>query len=67
MRLLENLCGRSSDESIKLWNVQERTEQQHLIGHKSGVTAIAFGPDNKLLVNAARNDPARVWNLKAKP
>jgi len=45
------------------WSVAAAEQVATLGGHAGGVAALAFTPDRCLLAVAARNGPARLWNL----
>src|SRR6476619_7285359 len=45
------------------WPVAAAEQVATLGGHAGGVAALAFTPDRCLLAVAARNGPARLWNL----
>ena len=53
----------SGDETVKLWDVETGLERTTLFGHQSGVTALSFAPDDRILASAGRDDPVRLWKL----
>ncbi len=49
---------------LKLWDVTSGKESASLRGHGDGISAVAFGPDNKALATAGYDDVI-LWDLPA--
>jgi len=48
---------------VKLWHVAARTERTTLRGHRGGITALAFAPDDRTLGSAGVDDAVTSWEL----
>lgn len=48
--------------AVTLWDIATGREAARLIGHGSGVNAIAFSPDGRRIVTASDDHTARVWD-----
>lgn len=59
----KQLASGSSDETIRLWDVESQTVTHTLRGHASGVSAIAYSSNNSQLFSGAMDGPVRIWNL----
>ena len=55
----------SSDNGIKLWNVENGQLIKTLTGHKSGVLALAFSPDGKMLASGSYDETIKLWNIES--
>ena len=56
----------SSDNTIKIWDVETGTEKFTLEGHSSSVKAIALTPDGKTLISASDfwwDNTIKIWDL----
>ena len=46
-----------------LWDLRTGRPTQPLLGHLSGITAVAFSPDGKTLASAALDLQLKLWNI----
>ncbi|MBD2186114.1 caspase family protein [Planktothrix sp. FACHB-1355] len=60
----KTLASASSDNTIKLWNLQSQTAIATLTGHSSSVNSVAFSPDGKTLASASTDNTIKLWNLQ---
>lgn len=52
------------DGSLSLLDTQTGNQQYRLDGHFAEIEDLTFSPDNKLMVSIAKDEPARVWNIR---
>ena len=52
---------------IRLWDLSDRNRpvafSQTLIGHRDGVTSLAFSPDGHTLASGSSDETVRLWNV----
>ena len=60
------LASGSSDETIKLWNLETKTEIATLEGHKYSVNSVAFNHNEALLASESRDKTIKLLNLETK-
>jgi RNA polymerase sigma factor (sigma-70 family) len=60
------LASGGSDQSIHLWDIQERKEIGVLKGHIGWIYGINFSPDGTILASCAADDESiRLWDVRA--
>ena len=59
----KTVISASTDNTIKIWDVETGTEKFTLKGHSSWVSAIALAPDGKTLISASRDNTIEIWDL----
>jgi len=50
------------DGTLRLWNIENRTEDARLEGHNGRIGAIAFAPSGDTLVTGSADGTIHVWN-----
>ncbi len=56
----------SSDNTIRLWDFQERRLLGTFEGHTGAVVCIAFSPDGRLLASKSLDSSVRLWSIDTK-
>ena len=54
----------SSDNTVKVWNLETGVEQLTLTGHSSSVLAVAVTADGKRVISGSSDNTVKVWNLE---
>ncbi|HEX4608946.1 MAG TPA: beta-propeller fold lactonase family protein [Urbifossiella sp.] len=54
-----------ADNTVRVWNVDTKTETAHMKEHKGDVLAVAMSPDGKQVVTGSNDQTAIVWGLGA--
>lgn len=54
----------SADMNIKIWDMEDAYELQHLEGHKAEVTTVAFSPSEKIVASGSRDNTIKLWNFE---
>ncbi len=62
----KTLASASEDNTIKLWNLDTKTEITTLRGHSARVWSVSFSPDGKTLASASSDNTIKLWNLDTK-
>ena len=60
------LASGSRDRTIKLWNVESRTEVATLEGHSDSVTSVAFNKEGTLLASGSYDRTIKLWNVESR-
>ncbi|NET61323.1 MAG: hypothetical protein F6K47_35905 [Symploca sp. SIO2E6] len=58
------LASGSSDDTIKIWNLEEGEEPQTLSEHQDLVSSVSFSPDGKFLASGSGDKSIKIWNLE---
>jgi WD40 repeat protein len=53
----------SSDNTLKVWELQSGREVITIEGHSASVNGVALTPDDRRAVSASRDKTIRVWDL----
>jgi hypothetical protein len=53
----------SSDNSVRLWDLQSGKEVRSYLGHTSHTHAVAFSPDGKTFLSCGMDGTMRRWNV----
>jgi WD40 repeat protein len=59
-----HLISVSSDQSLKIWDLNSGAELFTLFGHKDKVIAVAAIPYSELVVSASRDTTLKIWDLR---
>ena len=54
----------SWDNTVRIWNLQSKTQKSVLQGHTKWVTSVSITSDNKYIVSASNDDTVRIWNIE---
>ncbi|GAA0664249.1 hypothetical protein GCM10010193_14480 [Kitasatospora atroaurantiaca] len=57
------LATAGSDDTVKLWNVADRTLLVTLTGHGGRVRSVAFSPDGATAASAGSDGTVRLWDV----
>ena len=60
---LKYIASGSEDNSIKLWNLQEKIEEYAFIGHSKTVNSVVFSSNSRYIVSGSEDKSIIVWNL----
>ena len=51
---------------MRIWNLQDKTQEAVLQGHTDSVRSVAITSDNKYIVSGGNDKTVRIWNLQDK-
>jgi WD40 repeat protein len=54
----------SSDQTLKVWDLQTGEELRTLQGHSHGVSSVCVTPDGRHAVSASDDQTLKVWDLQ---
>ena len=50
------------ERSLKVWNAATGKLRMSWLAHQSGITAVAFSPDDRMIVSASRDGTIKYWD-----
>ncbi|KOP25883.1 hypothetical protein AMR41_13365, partial [Hapalosiphon sp. MRB220] len=59
----QQVISASSDNTLKVWNLDTGEEQFTLNGHSNSVSAVAVTPNEQQVISASSDNTLKVWNL----
>lgn len=62
----QQFASGSDDQTIKIWNLNQRQELSTLKGHTNWVYSVAISPNSQTLVSGSKDTTVKVWNLNTK-
>ena len=57
------LASGSHDNTVRLWDMDTRTEIGTLEGHTAAVNSVSFSPDGRTLASRGDDNTLRIWNV----
>ena len=57
------LASAGDDDTVKLWNVADRSEIKSIAEHSSDVRSIAFAPDGKMLASGSKDNTIKLLEI----
>ena len=60
----KKVISASSDNTLKLWNLETGEDERTFKGHSASVTAVALTPDGKKVISASWDNTLKLWNLE---
>lgn len=63
----QTIISGSRDKTVRLWNLQDDSINQTLVGHKDDVTAVAISPDGQTIISGSSDNTVRLWDMKDNP
>jgi len=59
----KNLASGSSDNAVRLWQVDSGRKIRAFSGHQNPVWSVAFSPDGKSLASGSSDNTVRLWQV----
>jgi hypothetical protein len=63
----KTIVSSSSDNTLRLWNLQGNPIGQPFQRHTGSVLSVAFSPDGKTIVSGSADNTLRLWDLGGNP
>ena len=60
------LASGSNDNSIKIWNLNDKREKFTLTGHTSYIYAVAITQDGQFIVSGSDDSTIKIWSIVKK-
>jgi hypothetical protein len=60
------LASGSGDNTIKLWDVQNKREVDTLKGHTDWIYSVSFSPDGRLLASGSKDNTIKLWDVQSR-
>ena len=57
----------STDNTVRLWDIQGNPIGQPLRGHEGFVSSVAISPDGKMIVSGSWDKTVRLWDIQGNP
>ena len=54
------------DNTVKLWNIESKTEIATLKGHSNYIYTVAFNPNGSILASGSMDKTIKLWNVETK-
>jgi WD40 repeat protein/3',5'-cyclic AMP phosphodiesterase CpdA len=62
-----SLATGSQDRTVRLWDLESRSQDHALEGHRGDIRSLAFSPDGQTLASASADRTLRIWPAKGMP
>ncbi|BAZ40306.1 WD-repeat protein [Calothrix sp. NIES-4101] len=61
----KTLASASTDNTVKLWDINSGREIQTFKGHTKDVSSVSFSPDGKTLASASTDKTVKLWDINS--